>query len=421
MLIPHHFMRIKPAFSYDESGQITIEHTSSNLFKVMINCSRIYWREEYENRITGNAIDDKQYTEDFKFSINGSRLYEEEIQEQIQNLMNKIFAIGYLIHTFKLPSRAKALWIMENKIIEEGTSNGGTGKSFFVESLRKLGFIEYAQCNGRDKKLTDNSHFLERVKSSTDVLFIDDAAEDIDFDAFYSMITSGMIINPKGKQSVQIDFKESPYVVFTSNFPPPRMDSSTDRRLLPLVYSDYYHGKSIDNDYHETRSIRDDFGNRDLMDYDYTEDEYNKDINFVMDCMQYYLYMADKGIVVKPPMDNVYKRVHQKDMGKTFEEWADTYFKIQQGHFDVSIVKSELYENYLKYIGSKGKAKTITNFKKALKAYASFNGYVFNPSYVKGYRGGRITQDINGDSKEVIYMHNPHDDDKKLDYIPELF
>lgn len=406
-IIPHKFQRKQPAFIIN-GEEIEIKHTLSNLFKVLINTSRMYWREEYENRSTLVEKTERLYREQNHFNIAGERLTATEKEEQMAHLCNKIFALGYIIHTYKLPSRARALWLMENKLTEEGESSGGSGKSFVISALETIGILSTVTLEGRDKKLTDNNHFMDRVSESTDLLLIDDANDELDFDRFYTMITNSITINPKGKASFQISFKEAPNVAFTSNFAPPRLDGSTERRLLPMVFSDYYHVQTPDNDYHETHTIRNDFNNRELLDYDYSEEEYNMDINFLIDCEQYYLTLAEMGIVKKPPMEMVYKRTQKKNMGDQFKDWADNFFLVSSYNLDMFHQKSDLYDQYVRYLGIKGKPKTITNFMKALRAYAAFNDYKINMPYLKGCYNGRIIRaNSEGKSTEYIYLHDP--------------
>ena len=57
------------------------------------------------------------------------------------------------------------------------------------------------------------------------------------------------------------------------------LDTSLIARILYTVFSDYYHEKTENNDYRETRKIRDDFG-KDLFGFDYSEAEWNADFNF---------------------------------------------------------------------------------------------------------------------------------------------
>ncbi len=140
--------------------------------------------------------------------------------------------------------------------------------------------------------------------------------------------------------------------MFASNFPPRTgKEGSTDRRLLYMVYSDYYHtgGKY----YNSSHKICDDFG-KDLYDYDYSEDEYNADYNFCVDCLQLYLKCNAMGIVMKPPMENVYKRINISEMGNSgFYEWAELFFSEESEYTDILISRAEAFDAFKEETGNK--------------------------------------------------------------------
>lgn len=120
------------------------------------------------------------------------------------------------------------------------------------------------------------------------MLLIDDCDRYLNTSLFYDNITSDMTVNPKNNHSFTIPFNQSPKIAFTTNYVPADFDPSSEARLIYMVFSDYYHQKTEDNDYLESRSIRDDF-NKNLYDEAYTEDEWNADINFMMQCCSWYL------------------------------------------------------------------------------------------------------------------------------------
>ena len=66
----------------------------------------------------------RKYQQAHRFDIMGDSLTDDELKEQQQNLINKIFTFGYMLHHYKSPSRAWAPMAMDNKIGEEGECNG---------------------------------------------------------------------------------------------------------------------------------------------------------------------------------------------------------------------------------------------------------------------------------------------------------
>ncbi len=409
---PHTFKRIDPAFSFtleNENQSINFEtrHTQSHLFAMTINASRMYWREEFEQRATGNADEDTRYKNEYKFSILSPRLTDRENDEQLLHLMNKIYAIGYQLHRYKMRSKALALWILENKLTGENESSGGSGKSMFSTATKMLKLLNVTTLDGRNKKLTENSHLLDRVTSNCDMLFIDDAHRYFNFDSFYSMITGGMTVNLKGDKSFEIDYEDSPILAVSSNFPMQNDDKSTMRRLLTVVFSDYYHFNNGDGTYNESRSIADDFG-KDIFGHDYTDTEYNADLNFCVDCLQFYLTMLKHNIVLQAPMENVHKRMNIAKMGDLFAEWAEVYFAAESGHLDTLVEKQTAWVNFLRETGASDKQWKITRFTKALRAFAenAENIECLNPTIITGYdcNNKRILRRRGGKLTEYIYL-----------------
>lgn len=397
-VISHTFRRLNPAFSSDGT-KIDITSIDSHFFRYLISTSRIYWKKEFET-----GVNDEDYINANKWTISGSRLNEQEIEEQTKNLISKIYAIGYLLHRYKSASQAFAIWVMENKITDEAVSSGGSGKSFLLNALSKL--LNIAGLNGRDSKMTENTHFMDRVTKETNIVHCQDFAGKMEmFDYFYNFITDNMTINPKRQQSIELEFKDSPKIVFTSNFAPPikTNDSSSFRRLLFMVYSDYYHSKTADNGYKEERRIYDDFGYNIMTDDRYAEQYWNEDFNFMFDCLQFYLQMTAQKIRCQAPLDNVYARIRRQQMGDNFMEWADQFFALDSENvnafipYDVARVNFEDYSN-LKRVSSH-------TFKQKLKMWCNECSYVTElnpPGYLNS--SGRIIQNVSGKTKECLYI-----------------
>lgn len=394
-VVPHRFKELQPAFHIDKDNVLHIDSTASKLFCYLINGSRLYWKEELD---TGKPEEDNAYAAAHKFDIYGDRLTADQMLEQATNLVNKIYVYGFLLHHFKKDDRAKCIWIMESKLTNEDESSGGSGKSLFMRALRLLQLADIVTLDGRDGDMTKNNHFLDRVSSNTDILFIDDAAKNFPFDTFYGKITGQMTVNPKGSQSFEIDYKDSPYTVISSNFPWKGDDRSTLRRLIPVVFGDYYHEQGDDGQYKETRMVSSDFDGINLFGHDYSDEDYNADYNFLINCIQFYLRHQD--IVCLPPLDKVMERVRRGMMGDGFKEWADVYFAEDSEHqnerLDHLLLRKDVYNDYCDTLGKTGKSKSAQSFKAAMKIYCKEKGWIFCPPQMEGWnpKENRATKNL---------------------------
>lgn len=401
-----HYRRTAPAFNFrresEDMWSICPTNIKSHYFRYLINASRIYWREELEQRATENAEENARYNEANKFNICGPRLSFEEQQEQMQNLAAKLFAIGYLLHRHKDQARAWALWIMEDKISNDGESSGGSGKSFmikFLENIKKILFL-----GGKNKKLTENQFIFQNVTESTDIIWVDDADQHFDFTFFYDKITGSLETNKKHVDSNVMDFTKSPKFAFTSNFPPPNKDSATLRRLLFVVFSDYYHQKTDDNDYRESRRIYDDF-NLELGGEHYTNEMWNDDVNFMLDCIQFYLKVSKEVVKITPPMDRIKDRISIQIMGNQFRQWAEVYFHKNSENVNTYISKNDTFNAFLRESNVKG--WTTNKFSKAIREFCSQCDWVteLNPvELVNDNKGRIIRKNFMGKSEEFYYI-----------------
>ena len=381
-IIPHRFKRLKPSFTYDwvnGTYQINLDNNPSKVMRYLINASRLYWREELEKYNLGIDDEDEckrineEYAKQNQFNLCGPRLANDEyaIVNQLISFLNKVYVIGYLMHQYKIPSSAKAIWAMEWKNNDEGVSNGRSGKSLMFQCLEKLGLAEMVTLNGRNSKLTDNNHFMDRVSKKTDILLIDDADRNLDFNTFYAMITGSTTINPKNEKSFELRYEDAPNLVFTSNYPIPNNDASTMARILFVAFSDYYHVMSDNTDYKEERKVNHELG--DLFTADYTEDEYNADINFFIDCLQFYLSCLQLNVpAIRPPMESIHKRILRQKMGEAFLQWAREFFNRDGRFVNAPVIRQAAYEDYCRTIERKAEQKGKTGWINAVRDYVKY-------------------------------------------------
>ena len=396
-VLPHDYRRLENMFSYetypDENGNIQVkidikDPTSSHFFGYLINSSRLYWRKEMEYPFSDYQEREK-YRLQHPFDIAGERLTEREKSEQLQNLVSKMFALGYVLHQYKSPDRAWALLGLDSKIGDNDQCNGRSGKSFFYILLEKL--RRTVHMSGRTGDITKNPHWLDEVNQFTQLLQIDDLDERTPASFFYDTITGSMTVNPKSNRLFTLPFTKSPKLGLTTNYVPSDFDPSSEARMIYMVYSDYYHQQTEDNDYLETRSIRDDFGKALYME-DYREEEWNADFNFVLQCEQFYLWLKQQHPTLKlqPPMENIKKRKLKLEMGENFEEWAYQYFSEEGEHLDVNLVRTDVFEDYKRYSGVQ--STKMKSFSRKLKAFSELCPYIFemDPEDYRNSQGRNI-------------------------------
>jgi 5S rRNA maturation endonuclease (ribonuclease M5) len=376
-LIDHDFKMVDDMFKVSMNQhtgmyEFTAINTDCIFFKYIINTSRVHWQKEIEDK---------------------KPLTEEEIYEQDMHMINKIYCIGYLLHRYKDPNRAWSVFAMDNKISEEGESNGGSGKSIlFNQAIRLMQRVFYI--SGRNKKIIDNPHIFDGVTKDTDYVLIDDCDRYLRFDFFFNFITGDLPVNPKGKQPFVIPYGESPKLVFTSNFTPDKSDGSTQRRILYTVFSDWYHDNT-NEEYQKAHTPLDDFGLNMFTDFD--EHQWNLFYNFMLQCVKTYLNYSK----INPPMGNVHKRNLLQKMSEAFKSWADVYI---MDRLNQEIDRMEAFNDFVEK--TKLNKFTTNAFTTRVKSWASYYGYEYNPDSVA--TDGRIIKKKDGKATEYFYIKGEH-------------
>ena len=241
------------------------------------------------------------------------------------------------------------------------------------------------------------------MKENTDVVWVDDADRHFDFTFFYDKITGSLETNRKHVDSNVLDFSVSPKFVFTSNFPPPNKDSATLRRLLFVVFSDYYHQQTDDNDYRESRRIYDDF-DMELGGDKYTETMWNEDVNFLIDCLQFYLKVSQQTVKIIPPMDRIKDRISIQIMGNQFRQWAEVFFSKDGPMVNCLVEKQEIFSQFV--ADSNVRSWTTNKFSKAMREFSAQCEWIeeLNPQELTNDNKGRIIRQKFGKSVEMYYV-----------------
>lgn len=366
----------------DDMYDIEILHNDCLFFNYLIQTSRMHWRKEFENAELKTKADEDKYRKDHQFNIASELLSAEERNEQKQHLINKIFALGYLMHRNKNRSQAWAVVAVDNNTPADGKSYGGTGKSItFNQALIKVA-KNHHRIPGTNPDVTKNPHIFHGLKPQHRVLIIDDADKNLNFRFFFEFITDNQVVNPKNNAPYTIPFEELAKLVWLTNFSF-LADPSTNRRILYTAFSDYYHAKS---DKQEAYEPKDDFGLE--LFTDFKADEYNRFYNTMSYFLQFFLQCPVK---LSAPMKNVDKRNMQREMGAEFEIWASLFFSEKGDNLNKIIVKSEAYKDFKNTLDSKF-SYSSSKFKTSLGTYCRYQGYIFNPEeLINDKQNERIT------------------------------
>jgi DNA primase len=317
---------------------------------------------------------------------------EQQLQDNIchTHFLSKITAIGYLLHTFKDPSKEKAVVAMDGVESEVGESEGRTGKSLMGQALNKV--LNTAYING--KNFENDRYPWEEVDERTDLIFIDDVNPNYNFELLFPQITGKFQVEKKGIAKFTIPKEESPKIFITTNHALKGDGSSFKDRQHLIGFSDYFN---------DARKPIDVYHKRFFDEWDF--DQWNAFYNFMAECIHIYL----KHGLIKAPEENLDKRKQRQTMGEVFLEWAEEFYS-DVNNLNIDITKRKLYDygekSFLEKYPAQKRFTSPTNFKKKLKAYAAYKGYVFNPHKPRIKNGLQISPH-GGDYKAggIEYIH----------------
>ena len=364
-IIQHNYRQMQPMFTVErlEDGTYSVsfpDNPPSKLLQFVVNASRLYWRKEDED---------------------GLELTDAEHSEEHQAVASKMAAIGHLLYSYKSEAEAWAIICQDSTLGEnDDDCNGRSGKSFFLKAVSQV--LNAFPLEARVPSIVDNRFLFDGVTEATDLVVVDECHRNLNFDFFFGKVTGDLRYEEKGNHPKLIPFAQAPKFAFATNYVLRRHDPSTEGRMWPQIFSDYYHVATKKNDYRETRTIRDDF-DCNLMGIDYPEADWQADIAFMLQCVQFYLSLPVEDRRIMPPMSRIEKREQMASVGKDFKQWADDYFAEDGGNLDRELKQVDVLSSYnaeASYVIKMGQ------FTRKLKEYCSFAEHIqcLNPASITG-------------------------------------
>lgn len=275
--------------------------------------------------------------------------------------------IGYLLHNYKDPSRPFSVILAEET--EKEANGGGTGKGIFVKALGYL--LNIVRVDGKNFKF-DKSFAFQRVDLDTRILAIEDTRRNVDFEGFYSIITEGITVEKKNKDELFIPYKDSPKVMFTTNYTIPNSGNHAKRRQKVLEFSSYFG---------PTRTPEDEFGHKLFDDWD--KDEWNRFYNLMFEAVQGYL---DFGVLEVKSSEKIKRKQIRVQFGEEFLEFLMGVYEEQPGWIKLE----QLYNDFMSMSGFEKKDYSVKRFTKGIEESCSILGIMLKNKRDKGSGGKKL-------------------------------
>jgi hypothetical protein len=263
-----------------------------------------------------------------------------------------ITLIGYLLHRYKDPGRPWAIILAEET--ENEKDGGGTGKGILIKAISKL--INTVKVNGKGFN-PDKNFVWQRVTLQTQLIAIEDCDKNLDFEKFNSHITEGATVEKKNKDELFIEYKDSPKMVFTTNYTVNIKGNHGKRRSKVFEFSPFFSPANKPDDF---------FGH--LLFDDWDKEEYNRFYNLLFFCLSVYL---DRGVMEVINSEKLKRKQIRLQWGDEFLDWFDHYSG--NGCFEWKPFK-EIYNNFMIENDFEKRDYSQKRFKKALESSTELYG-----------------------------------------------
>lgn len=390
-IIPHNYRPMGDMFTVtnDEDGRYTIaipvQREQSKLMRFLINTTRLYWRKQDEQGQPLTA--------------------DEEAEEQLLRA-SRLANLGYMLYGYKSESEAWATICMDSTTGESADEcNGRSGKTFYLKAAAKMAPMFYIDAG--NTSFRDPRFLFDGVTQSTAFVLVDECPRQFNYNFIYGMVTGDMRVEEKNRHSFVIPFSHSPKFALATNYTLSRHDPSTEGRIWPQPFSDYYHVKTAHNDYRETRTIQDDF-QQNLMGSEYSEHDWQLDLSFMLQCVRFYLSLPSGRRRIMPPLSRIERREQMAAVGKDFRQWADDYFGPDSPHLDTKLKAEQVLADFNQETKFGWPPRRMSSH---LAIYCQMADHIqcFNPMSVthKKEDGARwVDRDENGQQKSYYYVQS---------------
>jgi hypothetical protein len=253
--------------------------------------------------------------------------------------------IGYLLHKYKDPAKPYCVILAEEN--DNESKGGGTGKGIFLTAISKL--VNTERVDGKNFKLDKNFAF-QRVGLDTKLVAIEDTRKNVDFEGFYSIITEGITVEKKNKDELFIPYKDSPKIVFTTNYTIINNGAHARRRQKTFEFAGFFGAEN-------TPVMH--FGHNLFSDWDLTQ--WGLFYNFMFECCKGYM---TAGILETGSTLKVRRKHIRLKYGDEFIEWFDEYAKDEAFTWCKFI---DLYDGFINTTGTERKFFSAKRFSLGIK------------------------------------------------------
>lgn len=254
--------------------------------------------------------------------------------------------IGYLLHSYNAGGDNKAI-ILNDELISDDP-NGRSGKGLFCHGIKHLKKVQ--SLDGKSFRF-DAAFPYQSVKTDCQVLIWDDVKKNFPFINLFSVITEGIEITYKGKDTIKLPIEDSPKIVITTNYTIKGRGGSFEARKFEVELSPFFNANYTPIDL---------FGHKLFDDWD--EKEWARFDCYMIECLKKYL---KNGLVNYNSISLPYKQL-EAEISKELFDCIKTIEK------DTWIAIKDFVERYKGYVSKAYDIKSQHLITSSLKKYCEF-------------------------------------------------
>ena len=235
-------------------------------------------------------------------------------------------AIGYMIHEYRSPSKAKCVILNDENL--ESEPKGGAGKGIFCYALsqvRRVAKIDAKQFDSSD------TFAYSGVDPTDQIVEFSDADKKLDFEKLFNVITDGFRIRRMYKDIIVLPPDKSPKIIITTNYAIKGRGGASRRRRYELEFTSHFN---------ENWTVEEEFGHNLFSDWD--KAEWARFDLFMSECVQFFL---QKGLV-KDIHKTLAAKTFEANTSSAFKDWCETETSFTQKLYPKRHFKADLLGAY---------------------------------------------------------------------------
>lgn len=355
------------AFLFYQNGVVEISKEKSEL-KPYDNYGLHVWEDQVIKRDYLEADHHESEYRTFIWKISGGFDIEANASAEDKDRYNTAVdryntfqtVIGYLLHSYNAGGDNKAI-ILNDELISDDP-NGRSGKGLFWNGLKHLKKVQ--SLDGKSFKF-DASFPYQSIKTDCQVLVYDDVKRNFNFEQLFSVITEGLEITYKGKDTIKLPIEDSPKILITTNYTIKGKGGSHDARKFEVELSTFFNSEYTPIHF---------FGHKLFDDWD--AQEWARFDCYMIECLKKYL---QNGLMSYKSISLPFKKLQVEISKELFD-------CIEQAPRNEWIDANTFYENYLSMIPKRWNAKTKNSVTIDVKKYCKFYGLEYDSTTQAGVK-----------------------------------